>query len=56
VLREPNVEADRCRVAILDERLAEGMTDTDRLSAAMDGFGSGVDAEKQVDCDRGGRT
>ena len=56
MLREPNVEADRCRVAILDERLAEGMTDTDRLSAAIDGLGSGVDAEKQVDWDRGGRT
>jgi hypothetical protein len=31
------------------------MMDTDRLSAAMDGLGSGVDAEKQVDWDRGGR-
>lgn len=55
MLREPRVEADKCLVASLVERLAEGMMDTDRLSAAMDGLGSGVDAEKQVDWDKGGR-
>lgn len=54
VLRAPKVDAERCRLAILDERLAEGNTDTDRLKADKDGLGRGVDAEKQVDWDRGG--
>jgi len=54
-LIEPKCEAETCRAAILDERLADGRTDTDRLKADWDGLGRGVDAEKQVDWDRGGR-
>jgi hypothetical protein len=39
----------------LDERLVDGKMDTERLNAAAEGLGRGVDAEKQTDWERGGR-
>jgi hypothetical protein len=54
--KDPKFEAETCRVAILEDRLADGIMDTERLRTDRDGLGSGVEAEKQVDWDKGGRT
>lgn len=54
-LKGPNVEAETCRAAILEERFADGRIETERRRADCEGLGSGVDAEKQVDWDKGGR-
>ena len=39
-----------------EDRFAEGKIETERLNAACEGLGKGVEAEKQTDWDRGGRT